>query len=526
MEDYHVVKDNCVIPEGKLPGVSHVSYYAVYDGHGGTEVAEFLRDVLYHEIIQNVCETPTNVEGAITKAFLDCDHLIVSKLGDAGLSIGSTAVVCLLLDKTLYMANVGDAEAILGRKNKAKREFSDPHLLTKAHKASHPDEKKRVEQAGGKVFAGRIFGTLAISRAFGDGEMKRPKADSMFVVCEPHIQRIDLTPDDEFIVLACDGLWDRVTHDEACLFVSKLLRYKTLQDAAEFLLDEAIDRNTKDNVTIIVVNLGWSIDVSTSENGQEGAVRADDLSAGFLAFLRKANLLDEKEDLNQSPLRERISSPALAVKTVRKDFYIRRPQAANLVSESSFTYSRTDEEGKSDHQTAKVGSLPSSVSVDESDQEDKANQLMIDMDDDESPNEVKETVTASVTDVDTPPPVIEVDQGTDSIVFVQSPDTESLREFEAIMASAASQTFAGQEEPNLLEEVATSTHGREDESIMFIEPEDSVIFLKEPTASTTIVPPQETKNGSKVRGGGGESSDEEEDSSSEQAIVDAPGTWA
>lgn len=58
-----------------------------------------------------------------------------------------------------------------------------------------------------------------------------------FFVCMPQFFSFS---DDEFLVLACDGLWDRVTHEETSLFVSKLLHYKTLEHAAEFLLDEAL----------------------------------------------------------------------------------------------------------------------------------------------------------------------------------------------------------------------------------------------------------------------------------------------
>jgi serine/threonine protein phosphatase PrpC len=74
MEDYHVIKDNCVLPEGKLPNVSHVSFYGIYDGHGGTEAAEFLSQVLYEEIMTNVFATPDDVEGALRKAFIEVER--------------------------------------------------------------------------------------------------------------------------------------------------------------------------------------------------------------------------------------------------------------------------------------------------------------------------------------------------------------------------------------------------------------------------------------------------------------------
>ncbi len=126
--------------------------------------------------------------------------------------------------------------------------------------------------------------------------------------------------DDEFLVIACDGLFDKVTHDEACQFVAKLLHYKTLEDATEFLLEEALDRNTKDNVTVMVVNLGWSVELGASDS----AASLDNLSPAFVQFLQKSSLLSESEDFDNSPVRMRISSPAITVKSGRKDFYLRK----------------------------------------------------------------------------------------------------------------------------------------------------------------------------------------------------------
>lgn len=311
-----MVRDSCHLPEGKLPGVQHVSFYAIYDGHGGVEAAEFLGQVLFEEILANVIEMPTDVELAIRKAFVDMDALLVGKLGSEGLSIGSTAVVVLILDRLMYTANVGDAEAFLGRRDRSKGEHPLPIALTRVHKISDDDEKKRVLACGGQIFMGRLFGTLAISRAFGDGEMKQPKQPANYVSVEPHISKHELSPDDEFIVMACDGLWDKVTHEEACLYVSKLLHYKTLEEATKFLMDEAMDRNTKDNVTIIVISLDWSIPVNTADE-----LKLEALPKGFLSFLKNSEVMDDEKSFDG--VRHRISSPQIKVTTARKDIYRR-----------------------------------------------------------------------------------------------------------------------------------------------------------------------------------------------------------
>lgn len=252
-----------------------VGYWAVYDGHGGTEAALLVKELLLPRIMSNMCDTPGDIEGALRRAFSEVDSIVCARLGDAGKSCGCTAAVALLVNRTLYVANVGDAEAILGADNAALASLSSQStaasnaqssnasnrssqsaptvspspspspsssssscvvtLLTHAHKASAPDERARIEAAGGKLFAGRIFGTLAIARAFGDSEFKAAAQSNAsspdssagnYVSCEPHITKMELAAEHQFIVLACDGLWDRVTHDECARFTSKLLRLK------------------------------------------------------------------------------------------------------------------------------------------------------------------------------------------------------------------------------------------------------------------------------------------------------------
>lgn len=75
-------------------------------------------------------------------------------------------------------------------------------LLSKKHVPSDPEEKLRITTNGGSVVFGRIFGTLAVSRAFGDREYKLKHS---FVTCDPHVVIRPLTRKDSFLILACDG---------------------------------------------------------------------------------------------------------------------------------------------------------------------------------------------------------------------------------------------------------------------------------------------------------------------------------
>lgn len=164
---------------------------------------------------------------------------------------GSTGVVGVIVDTKLYIANVGDSEACIVSEKDGKLVAEN---LTTPHKASDPDEKKRVEELGGHVFFGRIFGALAVSRSFGDSKFKKPKTSQNFVSCEPAMQTIDIREDHQFLILACDGLWDVMNHQQAAEFAkSKIAEGESAKGVAAALVSEALRRKTEDNVTVIVV---------------------------------------------------------------------------------------------------------------------------------------------------------------------------------------------------------------------------------------------------------------------------------
>lgn len=91
--------------------------------------------------------------------------------------------------------------------------------LAEIHKASIQSEKERITQAGGMVMRGRVFGDLSISRAMGDLNYKQPKQQMNFVSNIANIKEINLTQNNDFIILASDGLWDTVSPSDAIDFL-------------------------------------------------------------------------------------------------------------------------------------------------------------------------------------------------------------------------------------------------------------------------------------------------------------------
>ncbi|KAI5455003.1 mgpp2cl-1, protein phosphatase 2C-like protein 1 [Naganishia albida] len=144
------------------------------------------------------------------------------------------------LKRVLYTANVGDARAVLCRGGKAVR-------LTYDHKGSDAQEAKRITDAGGFVMNNRVNGVLAVTRSLGDSSMKE------FVVGAPYTTETTLDDDDEFLIVACDGLWD-VTEDQEAV---DLIRNKTdPQEASKILMDHAIQNYSTDNLSVMVIRFG------------------------------------------------------------------------------------------------------------------------------------------------------------------------------------------------------------------------------------------------------------------------------
>merc|ERR1719188_2795902 len=182
---------------------------------------------------------------------------------------GCTACCCLLQEeknsRSIYTAHLGDARAVICRGGLAVRltSMSD-------HKATDPTEAKRVIEAGGTIFNERVNGMLAIARAFGDHQLKMPALPNDVVSNVPDITSTELTDQDMFVIVACDGLWDVVEDQESVNLVLEGIRELLAlipsmgQDGpshrramaevlSRMLVEEALARGTSDNVSCLMV---------------------------------------------------------------------------------------------------------------------------------------------------------------------------------------------------------------------------------------------------------------------------------
>eukprot|EP01006_Ploeotia_vitrea_P020904 TRINITY_DN53229_c0_g1_i1.p1 TRINITY_DN53229_c0_g1~~TRINITY_DN53229_c0_g1_i1.p1 ORF type:complete len:651 (+),score=-15.72 TRINITY_DN53229_c0_g1_i1:141-1955(+) len=272
------------------------SFFGVFDGHGGDQASQYLSQKLHVNIATSLSNSAPELLNILSNnntddrsgsregrryelmdeivnkclkesfAKTDADFIACSK--DA--QHGSTATTCIILGQRLYCANVGDSRTILCRKFQA-------IPLSVDHKPGREDESKRIRDAGGFVINNRVMGELAVSRAFGDAEFKKgiqsiigpdelikndgheedKNWDQPLVIAEPEIQTVTVTESDQFVLLACDGLYDVFTNDEIISFVlAQLKEHGDTQRCCQNLTIEAIrKRNSRDNVSVVLVIL-------------------------------------------------------------------------------------------------------------------------------------------------------------------------------------------------------------------------------------------------------------------------------
>ncbi|KAL6330831.1 hypothetical protein AAG906_009259 [Vitis piasezkii] len=284
-----------LVLKGMNPELDYLTahFFGVYDGHGGYQVANYCRDRLHLALAEEVellkeslCNGSAggNWQEQWEKVFSNCFLKVDSVIGggcrgntdasEAGPSedsstlvasetVGSTAVVTIICQTHIIVANCGDSRAVLCR-------GKVPVPLSIDHKPSREDEYARIEAAGGKIIQWdglRVCGVLAMSRSIGDRYLKP------WIIPDPEVMYIPREKEDECLILASDGLWDVMTNQEVCDTARRriLLWHKknghnppaergrgvdpAAQAAAECLSKLALQKGSKDNITVVVVDL-------------------------------------------------------------------------------------------------------------------------------------------------------------------------------------------------------------------------------------------------------------------------------
>ncbi|KAF3789844.1 putative protein phosphatase 2C 58 [Nymphaea thermarum] len=289
---------------------SCTSFFGVYDGHGGKVVAKFCAKFLHTQVLKNEASAGS-LSASLQKAYLRMDEMMkgqrgwreLSILGDsfnkisgmieglifsprnsenneqedgwafeegrhadfAGPTSGCTACVAVIRNRQLIVANAGDSRCVISRKGQA-------YNLSRDHKPDLEVERDRILKAGGFIHGGRVNGSLNLARAIGDVEFKQNKylpAEKQIITANPDINTVDLCDDDDFLVLACDGVWDCMSSQQLVDFIHEHINVEpTLSAVCERVLDRCLAPSTAggegcDNMTMIIVQFKKPIHPAT-----------------------------------------------------------------------------------------------------------------------------------------------------------------------------------------------------------------------------------------------------------------------
>ena len=247
-EDTHVAIVN---GDGKNDKIKDINMFAVFDGHGGKEVSEYLKGTYPKYFVNKKVQYPLNKE-YVVNAYNAMQAELKAK--PSSKHIGSTCLSVMHYkyngENYLNILNTGDSRCILCRDN-----FAMP--LTKDHKPNWPEEYYRITELGGKIefdqYDWRIK-DLSVSRAFGDVDA------TPYVTHLPDLFKYKLDKSDKFIIICCDGMLETLSNSDAVNFVllncySKDTKTRINKDIniSKKLAEYAFKKGSGDNISIIVV---------------------------------------------------------------------------------------------------------------------------------------------------------------------------------------------------------------------------------------------------------------------------------
>jgi len=217
-------------------------FFGVFDGHGGRKAADFAAEFLAEFATRDLVSQDDKVAALFREAFLLADKQFCETAEREGFGDGTTALVSYLRDGRMWVANVGDSRAVLSCGGVAR-------AVTEDHRPDRETEQRRIESKGGTVFhlgRWRVEGVLAVTRAIGDKDLKK------CVTAHPDVYDIELTNQDELLILASDGLWDVMSNQEA---VDIAIGQQDLGVACDMLVEAALSKGSNDNVSALIVNV-------------------------------------------------------------------------------------------------------------------------------------------------------------------------------------------------------------------------------------------------------------------------------
>ncbi|KAM1173235.1 hypothetical protein ACFX13_026592 [Malus domestica] len=251
MEDTHICIGDLAKQFGyNLLGGEAISFYGVFDGHGGKDAAHFVRDNLPRVIVEDA-DFPLELEKVITRSFMETDAAFAKTCSLEALASGTTALTAMIFGRSLLVANAGDCRAVLSRCGVAIE-------MSRDHRPCCTKERTRIESLGGYIDDGFLNGELGVTRALGNWHLEGMKDVGERggpLSAEPELKLMTLSKDDEFLIIGSDGIWDVFTSRNAVDFARRRLQeHNDVKLCCKQIVEEAIKRGATDNLTLVMVS--------------------------------------------------------------------------------------------------------------------------------------------------------------------------------------------------------------------------------------------------------------------------------
>ncbi|XP_047331699.1 probable protein phosphatase 2C 60 [Impatiens glandulifera] len=305
LEDQSQLESGCLSNTESGP---YGTYVGVYDGHGGPETSRYINQHLFHHLRNFTSENETMSVEVIRKAFEATEEGFLSVVTKQWpikpqiAAVGSCCLVGVICNGTLYVANLGDSRAVLGRTVKATGDILAVQLSAEHNVAIesvrqelqtlHPDDSQIVVL---KHNVWRVKGIIQISRSIGDVYLKkaefnreplyakfrlREQIRKPLLCSDPSIFEHQIQPHDQLLIFASDGLWEHLSNQEAVDIAQtrphsgsarRLVKAALLEAAKKRemrysdlkRIDKGIRRHFHDDITVIVVFLDSNLVSST-----------------------------------------------------------------------------------------------------------------------------------------------------------------------------------------------------------------------------------------------------------------------
>ncbi len=288
--------------KSKIKTWPKLSFFGVFDGHGGETCSEFLKDNFLNYLLDNK-NFPLDIKLSLTETFEKLEETIINKnkgkSGDEIDNSGSCALVCVITESKIFMANLGDSRAIMSLNNGSKVK-----QLTVDHKPNNVKEYERIIKNGGKVYIDDDYqeddqgkydkdklkyvldkkdfekyvgqkdiifrhypSDLAIMRSIGDIKSKLKEFGGLpgNIIAVPEVFVYDYSTGDDFIVMGCDGIFDDLSNEDVIKTAWYMINHKAKErnydinllckDSCNLIVKYGMDLESIDNLTCIVIGM-------------------------------------------------------------------------------------------------------------------------------------------------------------------------------------------------------------------------------------------------------------------------------